>query len=155
MESSSSDSSGEEEEEEEMEVELTPIKKTKKPAAAAKTPRSTANGGRGLKTPTSVVAGRVAKTPVANGGRKTTSPAITPRSLGSSSYCLPSPVTPVPSSLGDTGSSSYHERLSWLKEENRKDKKGRRPDHPDFNPRTLYVSDPARDVVLMEYPFVH
>ena len=137
MESSSSESSGEEEE---MEVELTPVKKTKKPAAATKTPKTTANGGSGFKTPT----GRGAKTPIANGGRE--SPAITPRSLGSSSYSLPSPAPS--SSLGDMESSSYHERLAWLKEENRKDKNGRRPNHPDFNPRTLYVSESLHDILL-------
>ena len=164
MESSSSASSGEEEEEE-MEVELTPVKKTKKlaatpvkktekPMAPAKTPKTTANGGRGFKTPTSATAnggrrartptangGRGAKTPTANGGRQ--SPAMTPRSLGSSSYSLPSPVTPAPSSsLGNTDGGSFHEQLTWLKEENRKDKKGRRRNHPDYNPRTLYVSEP-------------
>ena len=104
----------------------------------AKTP--TANGGRGAKTPTAN-GGRRAKTPTASGGRE--SPAMTPRSLGSSSYCLPSPVTPAPSSsLGNTDGGSFHEQLTWLKEENRKDKNGRRRNHPDFNPRTLYVSEP-------------
>ena len=185
---SSSGSSGEEEEE--MEVELTPVKKTKKlaatpvkktekPMAPAKTPKTTANGGRGFKTPTSATGsggrrartptangGRGAKTPTANGGRgfKTLtsatgsggrrartptanggreSPTMTPRSLGSSSYSLPSPVTPAPSSsLGNTDGGSFHEQLTWLKEENRKDKNGRRRNHPDFNPRTLYVSEP-------------
>ena len=68
------------------------------------------------------------------------SPAITPRSLGSSSYCLPSPVTPSVSATQDGEGSSFHDKLPWLKEENRKDKNGRRPTHPEFNPRTLYVS---------------
>ncbi len=150
MESSSSGSSVGEEEEE-MEVELTPVKKTKKPVASAKTPKTTANGGRGFKTPTSGTAnrrrgaktptangGRGAKTPTANGGR--VSPAMTPRSLGSSSYSLPSPVTPAPSTT--EGSGSYHDQLAWLMEENRRDKNGRRPNHPNFNPRTLHVSEP-------------
>jgi hypothetical protein len=139
MESSSSVSS-EGEGEEEMEVELTPVKKTKKPVASAKTPKTTANGGRGFKTPTSGTANgrRGAKTPIANGGR--VSPAMTPRSLGSSSYSLPSPVTPAPSTT--EGGSSYHDQLAWLKEENRRDKNGRRPNNPNFNPRTLHVSEP-------------
>lgn len=152
MESSSSGSSGEEEqEEEEMEVELTPVKKMKKPVVAtkSKTPTATANGGRGFKTPTlgassarRAIGVSGAKTPTVNRGKE--SPAITPRSLGSSSYSLASPVTPAPSStLGDTESSSYHSQLVWLKEENRKDKNGRRADHPDYNPRTLYVSQHA------------
>ena len=132
----------------------TPVKKTEKPVAIAKTPKTTGNGGRGFKTPTSATGsgGRRARTPTANGGRgaKTPtasggreSPTMTPRSLGSSSYSLPSPVTPVPSSsLGNTDGGSFHEQLTWLKEENRKDKNGRRRNHPDFNPRTLYVSEP-------------
>ena len=165
----------------------TPVKKIEKPVAIAKTPKTTGNGGRGFKTPTSATGsggrrartptanggrgaktptasggkrartstanggrrartptasgGRGAKTPTANGGRE--SPTMTPRSLGSSSYSLPSPVTPVPSSsLGNTDGGSFHEQLTWLKEENRKDKNGRRRNHPDFNPRTLYVSEP-------------
>ena len=132
MESSSTDSSGEE-----MEVEHTPIKKTKKPVPAIKTPTTIANGRKGVKTPVTT----------ANGGRG--SKAITPRSLGSSSYCLPSPVTPaLSSSQGDTDSSSYHEQLAWLKEENRKDKNGRRPHDPNFNPRTLYVSESSLFVTV-------
>ena len=118
VESSTSESSGEE-----MEIDITPVKKTKKRVASIKTPTST------------------------TGGRQ--SPAITPRSLGSSSYSLPSPLTPGPSSLGDT-ESTYHDQLPWLKEEHRKDKDGRRPDHPHFNPRTLYVSSLfARSIDLM------
>lgn len=34
-----------------------------------------------------------------------------------------------------------HMKLDFLKPENIKDKKGHRPDHPDYNPRTLYVPE--------------
>ena len=97
---------------EEEQMEVTPIKKAKNSAA---------------KTPTSMVKN---------------SPALTPRSLGSSSYSLPSPITPGSSAtLTEEGrESSYHDQLPWLKDENRRDKNGRSPSHPDFNPRTLFVS---------------
>ncbi|XP_051013516.1 DNA mismatch repair protein Msh6 isoform X3 [Acomys russatus] len=35
----------------------------------------------------------------------------------------------------------YHETLEWLKPEKRRDEHRRRPDHPDFNPSTLYVPE--------------
>ncbi|XP_029087380.1 DNA mismatch repair protein Msh6 isoform X3 [Monodon monoceros] len=35
----------------------------------------------------------------------------------------------------------YHETLEWLKEEKRRDKHRRRPDHPDFDASTLYVPE--------------
>ncbi|XP_036027239.1 DNA mismatch repair protein Msh6 [Onychomys torridus] len=35
----------------------------------------------------------------------------------------------------------YHETLEWLKPEKRRDEHRRRPDHPDFNPCTLYVPE--------------
>lgn len=96
--------------EEQMEV-VTPVKKAKNAVAT---------------TPTSMMK---------------SSPALTPRSLGSSSYSLPSPITPCSSaSLTNEGEKSYHDQLPWLRDENRRDKDGRRPSHPDFNPRTLFVS---------------
>ena len=103
--------SGEVEKEEQMEV-VTPVKKAKNAVA---------------KTPTSMMKN---------------SPALTPRSLGSSSYSLPSPITPCHSAslTEEGGGGRYHDQLPWLKDENRKDKDGRRPSHPDFNPRTLFVS---------------
>ncbi|KAL1783825.1 DNA mismatch repair protein Msh6 [Sigmodon hispidus] len=35
----------------------------------------------------------------------------------------------------------YHETLEWLKPEKRRDEHRKRPDHPDFNPNTLYVPE--------------
>ncbi|XP_012873397.1 PREDICTED: DNA mismatch repair protein Msh6 [Dipodomys ordii] len=35
----------------------------------------------------------------------------------------------------------YHESLEWLKKENRRDERRRRPDHPDFDASTLYVPE--------------
>uniref|UniRef100_A0A8C6I186 DNA mismatch repair protein n=1 Tax=Mus spicilegus TaxID=10103 RepID=A0A8C6I186_MUSSI len=35
----------------------------------------------------------------------------------------------------------YHETLEWLKPEKRRDEHRRRPDHPEFNPTTLYVPE--------------
>uniref|UniRef100_A0A286Y1Y9 DNA mismatch repair protein n=1 Tax=Cavia porcellus TaxID=10141 RepID=A0A286Y1Y9_CAVPO len=35
----------------------------------------------------------------------------------------------------------YHETLEWLKKEKRRDEHRRRPDHPDFDPSTLYVPE--------------
>ena len=41
---------------------------------------------------------------------------------------------------GVVGRGSHeHNSFSFLLPENRKDNRGRRPDHPDFNPRTLFV----------------
>ena len=90
-------------------------------------------------TPVKKAKNAVAKTPISIMKK---SPALTPRSLGSSSYSLPSPITPCSSaSLTEQGGKgSYHDQLPWLKDDNRKDKEGRRPSHPDFNPRTLFVS---------------
>ena len=127
--------------EEEVEIKNTPVRKSRKPAIAQPT---SANGGKRAKTPTTANGGRKSKTPteatktptIANGGR--TSPTITPRSLGSCFYSLPSPLTPASSLLGDR-EGSFHEKLDWLKEDNRKDKSGRRRGHPEFNPRTLQV----------------
>ena len=35
----------------------------------------------------------------------------------------------------------YHKTLEWLKPEKRRDEHRRRPDHPEFNPTTLYVPE--------------
>ncbi|KAM4867573.1 DNA mismatch repair protein Msh6 isoform 3-T3 [Thomomys bottae] len=45
---------------------------------------------------------------------------------------------------GDDNSSPtvwYHETLEWLKKEKRRDERKRWPDHPDFDPSTLYVPE--------------
>jgi DNA mismatch repair protein MSH6 len=44
--------------------------------------------------------------------------------------------------LGEPGAGDeqwQHLQLAFLKPENIKDKDGHRPDHPEYNPRTLYV----------------
>ena len=88
-------------------------------------------------TPVKKMRKTLAKTPI---NRIKPSPVITPRSLGSSSYSLPSPATPSTAFTLENGEEkSFHNQLSWLKDENRKDKSGRRPSHPEFNARTLHV----------------
>ena len=49
----------------------------------------------------------------------------------------PVPARELPEGVLDTGKHKHHS-LRWLFED-RKDAKGRRPDHPDFDRRTLYV----------------
>ena len=45
-----------------------------------------------------------------------------------------------PVEVGGVYSAGHHEHDSWpWLNKNRKDKEGRSPDHPDFNPRTLHV----------------
>lgn len=93
-------------------------------------------------TPVKKAKKAVANTPTSSASMMNNPLALTPRSLGSSSYSLPSPITPCCSAslTEQEGERGYHDQLPWLKDENRRDKDGRRPSHPDFNPRTLFVS---------------
>lgn len=80
--------------------------------------------------------------------------ASTPSPLKSRNLISPTPMTPnspspsknsgvdaphpVTEELGDVGGYGSHEHHSWdFLHKNRKDKSGRSPDHPDFNPRTI------------------
>ena len=54
----------------------------------------------------------------------------------------PPVVNRIPLPEGVTGLGSHdHNSWHWLKPENRKDKDGRRMDHPEYNPRTIYIPD--------------
>lgn len=49
------------------------------------------------------------------------------------------PSTPQPPSQLGESNNWTHCRLDWLKPENVRDAEKRKPDHPDYDPRTLYV----------------
>lgn len=52
----------------------------------------------------------------------------------------PVEVNRIPLPEGVTGLGSHdHNSWSWLKPATRKDKDGRKMDHPDYNPRTIYI----------------
>ena len=52
----------------------------------------------------------------------------------------PSTVNRIPLPEGVSGLGSHdHNKWSWLKVENRKDREGRKVDHPDYDPRTIYI----------------
>ena len=49
-------------------------------------------------------------------------------------------VNRIPLPEGVTGLGSHdHNAWTWLKPATRKDKEGRKTDHPDYNPRTIYI----------------
>ncbi len=94
------------------------------------------------KTPASSARPATGKT--GDGGSPVSTPA-TPRArsiLGLSSPVTSSPpkaatATPLPEGVLDTGRHKHHS-FDWLNE-NRVDGNRRKPDHPQYNPRTLYV----------------
>jgi hypothetical protein len=52
----------------------------------------------------------------------------------------PAVVNRIPLPEGVTGLGSHdHNGWTWLKPENRKDREGRKVDHPDYNPRTIHI----------------
>jgi DNA mismatch repair protein MSH6 len=118
--------SGHPSEEEDMEYDKpTPVssrKKTKVSSSKPKTPTTS-------KTPTMLQSVKTPKTPT------------TTRTPGSSSALDSTPSAGLVSSTGNSREpgSFTHEKLSWLSEENRKDKNGRRPHDPNYDPRTVLV----------------
>ena len=55
-----------------------------------------------------------------------------------SMFGAPTAATASPEEEG-TGTVFLHQKLDWLRPENIKDKEGRKKDHPEYDPRTLYV----------------
>ena len=49
------------------------------------------------------------------------------------------PTTSATPEEEGTGMVYTHQKLDWLRPENIKDKEGRKKDHPEYDPRTLYV----------------
>lgn len=68
----------------------------------------------------------------------------TPDSGATSMDCdtPPPPIVELPEGVIGTGGHKHH-KWSWLTTD-RKDANGRRPDHPDYNPRTLFVPPQAK-----------
>ena len=82
---------------------------------------------------------------VANLKSNTSTPILsTPLSQASNATSVETAFTPdvnlsnLPEGVGNIGSHE-HNKWEWLKPANIKDKFGRRPDHPDYNPRTVLV----------------
>ena len=99
------------------------ITETKTPGSSARPAGKTA--GRGLGSPVGTPA-----TPRARSVLEFSSPVTSPPPKAST-------ATPLPEGVLDTGRHKHHS-FDWLNQ-NRVDGNRRKPDHPQYNPRTLYV----------------
>ena len=95
----------------------------------------------GAKKPQAATPSSVATLPAtpATGTKAKSSALTTPLSVDESASSYP--ASAEDSEVDGVFSAGHHEHDSWdfLKPNHRKDKNGRRPDHPEYNPRTLYV----------------
>lgn len=79
-------------------------------------------------------------------GQQNFAPHITPSPRNGQNDFKSSPPTvpvnriPLPEGVSGLGSHD-HNSWSWLKLENRKDKEGRKMDHPEYDPRTIYIPE--------------